>query len=305
MKNHHPLADCQNCPLFDRNAFCPSSGPEKADLVLVGEAPGRNEIREQTPFIGASGQLLNMVLENYGIDRNSVFVTNTVLCQPADNANPPADAIKACGERLHREIADRDPTTLMALGNFAAKRILKTQQGITALRAGPPKVSADYPGVRIIPTFHPAASLYNPGAFPDIVTDFGKIAKVDVESSWSPPDIEVIDGRDDLGPLREVFRRTDRPISVDIEVGIDKDIDTVHPEQYDLLCVGIGYARGKVLVIGENGLRLPEIRNSLGEFLDRVKIIAHNGKFDLGGLWEIAPHARVWFDTMLASYVLD
>ena len=305
MKNHHPLADCQNCPLFDRNAFCPSSGPEKADLVLVGEAPGRNEIREQTPFIGASGQLLNMVLENYGIDRNSVFVTNTVLCQPADNANPPADAIKACSERLHREITEREPTTIMALGNFAAKRILQTQQGITALRAGPPKTAKDYPGIRIIPTFHPAASLYNPGAFPDIVTDFGKIAKVDVVSGWSPPDIEILDSRDDFRRLGDLFRRRDQPISVDIEVGIDKDIDTVHPEQYDLLCVGIGYARGKVLVIGENGLRLQEVRDALSRVLTENRIIAQNGKFDLGGLWEMAPHARVWFDTMLASYALD
>ena len=305
MKNHHPLADCQNCPLFERNAFCPSEGPEKADLVLVGEAPGRNEIREQTPFIGASGQLLNMVLENYGINRAEVFVTNTVLCQPADNANPQADAIKACGERLHREITDREPTTIMALGNFAARRILKTQQGITALRAGPPKVSPDYPGVRIIPSFHPAASLYNPGAFPDIVTDFGKIAKVDVESSWSPPDIEILDSRDAADGLRDLLPGRDRPISVDIEVGIDKDIDTVHPEQYDLLCVGIGYARGKVLVIGENGLRLQEVRDALSRVLTENRIIAHNGKFDLGGLWEISPQARVWFDTMLASYALD
>ena len=305
MKNHHPLADCQNCPLFERNAFCPSDGPEKADLVLVGEAPGRNEIREGTPFIGSSGQLLNMVLENYGINRSEVFVTNTVLCQPADNANPPADAIKACGERLHREITDRDPTTLMAMGNFAAKRILQTQQGITALRAGPPKVSRDYPGVRIIPTFHPAASLYNPGAFPDIVTDFGKIVKVDVVSSWSPPDIEILNRGDAADRLRELLPGRDRPISVDIEVGIDKDIDTVHPEQYDLLCVGIGYARGKVLVIGENGLRLPEVHDALSRVLTENRIIAQNGKFDLGGLWEMAPHARVWFDTMLASYALD
>ncbi len=302
---HHPLADCESCPLFERNAFCPSVGPEKADIVLVGEAPGRNEIKEQTPFIGASGQLLNMVLENYDYKRDDVFVTNTVLCQPEGNANPPRDAIKACQERLRREITEREPETIMALGNFASRQILQTGEGITSLRAGPPKVSPTYPGVRIIPTFHPAASLYNPGAFPDIVTDFGKIGRVDVKSGWSPPDIEVVDDRDGADRLRDLLPGRDRPISVDIEVGVDKDIDTVHPEQYDLLCVGIGYERGKVLVVGENGLRLQEVRDTLSHVVEDNRIIAHNGKFDIQGLWGIAPHARVWFDTMLASYALD
>ncbi len=302
---HHPEADCFNCPLFERNAFCPSDGPEQANLVLVGEAPGRNEVRQQTPFIGASGQLLNMILENYNYDRNNVFITNTVLCQPEGNANPSAVEVKACSERLHSEIQGRQPKTIMSLGNFATRSILKTKQGITALRAGPPKVSSDYPGIRIIPTFHPAASLYNPGVFPDIITDFQKISRPNVRSDWSPPDIQVIDSGDDFRRLKDLFRRSNQPISVDIEVGIDKDIDTVHPEQYDLLCVGVGYARGKVFVVGENGLRLQEIRDALSRLLTENLIIAHNGKFDLGGLWEIAPQARVWFDTMLASYCLD
>ncbi len=305
MQRHHPLANCEECPLFERDAFCPSSGPDKADLVIVGEAPGRNEVRQQEPFIGASGQLLNMILENYDYEREDIFITNTVLCQPEDNANPPAAAVKACRERLHGEIKGREPETLMAMGNFASRSILQTSQGITTLRAGPPKVSSDYPGVRIIPTFHPAASLYNPGVFPDILTDFQKISRVDVQSSWSPPDIIVADDRDGAEWLEELLPGRDRPISVDIEIGIDKDIDTVHPEQYDLLCVGIGYERGKVLVLGENGLRLQEVRDSLSRVLENNRVIAHNGKFDLGGLWDIAPHARTWFDTMLASYCLD
>ncbi len=305
MKRHHPLANCEECPLFERDTFCPSSGPEKADLVLVGEAPGRNEVRQQMPFIGASGQLLNMILENYDYDREDVFITNTVLCQPEDNANPSKAAVKACSERLQGEIRSRTPQTIMALGNFASRSILSTQQGITTLRAGPPKVSPDYPDIKIIPTFHPAASLYNPGVFPDIITDFQKISRPNVKSNWSPPDIIVIDSGDDFRRNQDLFRGFDRPISVDIEVGIDKDIDVVHPEQYDLLCVGVGYERGKVFVIGENGLRLQIVRNALSRLITENRLIAHNGKFDTQGLWGIAPHARVWFDTMLASYCLD
>ncbi len=302
---HHPEAKCEECPLFERNTFCPSSGPEQADLVLVGEAPGRNEVRQQEPFIGASGNLLNMILENYDYDRKDVFITNTVLCQPEDNANPSKTAVKACSERLRGEIRSRSPRTIMALGNFASRSILSTQQGITTLRAGPPKTSPDYPDIKIIPTFHPAASLYNPGVFPDIITDFQKISRPNVRSDWSPPDIQIIDSRDDFRRLEDLFRGSDRPLAIDIEIGIDKDIDVVHPEQYDLLCVGVGYARGKVFVIGENALRLQEVRDALSRLVTENRVIAHNGKFDLGGLWEMAPHARTWFDTMLASYCLD
>jgi len=124
--NKHPLANCEECPLVD-DGFCPSSGPEKADIVIIGEAPGFNEVKKGEPFIGQSGQLLGMVLRNYGIEREDVFFTNTVLCRPEGNANPPAAAIKACGDRLDSEVKSRSPKTIMALGNFATKRISRKQ----------------------------------------------------------------------------------------------------------------------------------------------------------------------------------
>ena len=305
MKPYHPDADCENCPLFENNAYCPSDGPRKAELVMIGEAPGYNEVKQQLPFIGASGQLLNMILEHNGFDRSDIFVTNTVLCQPEKNANPPAAAVKACKKRLHREVNGRDPKTIVALGNFASRSVLSTSEGITSLRIGPSKRSADYPGVRIIPTFHPAASLYNSSTFPDIVTDFKKIGRPDVSSDWSEPEYIVLNSGNGVTGLKELLKRGCIPISVDIEIGIDKDLDAVHPDEYNMLCVGIGYEPGKVLVLDEDSLQREDVRDTLRIVLEQNKIIAHNGKFDLRGLMYITTEARLWFDTMLASYVTD
>ena len=298
-------ADCDNCPLQELDSYCPSDGPREAELVIVGEAPSHAEVRQQLPFAGASGQLLNMVLEHNDFHRRDVFVTNTVLCKPEQKTNVPSAAVKACSDRLHREINDRKPRTIMAVGNPASRSILSTSEGITSLRIGPSKQSNNYPGVRIIPTFHPAASLYNPGVFPDIVADFKKIRRPDVSSNWAPPEYIVLDSGNAVRGLRELLKRGPTPIAVDIEIGIDKDLDDVHPEEYNLLCVGISYETGKVLVLSEDSLQQQAVLNTLRRVLEQNKIICHNGKFDLQGLMGISPQAELWFDTMLASYVTD
>src|SRR5262249_35654835 len=92
---------------------------------------------------------------------------------------------------------------------------------------------------------------------------------------------------------------------IDIECGIDKEVSFDHPNNYQLLCVGLGYARGKVLVVGELALRFQSVRDLLGRLLRRSRLIAHNGKFDLAGLYPVFKGLKLWFDTMLAHYVLD
>jgi uracil-DNA glycosylase family 4 len=302
----HPDALCEECPLEEDGNFCASVGPEKADLVFVGEAPGRKEARTGEPFVGESGQLLNMLLRNNGIERDDVFITNTVLCRPKDNSNPPAAAIKACGERLQREIQGRRPNTIVPLGNFASRKLLGTNEGITTLRVGPPKVSPNYPGVRIIPTFHPAATLYNHNAFPDLVTDFGKIKGGDVSAtnSWIEPSFEIIDSESRSRWNRWIDSTRDEPIAIDIEVGVDKDISFVHPSKYRLLCVGLSASRDHAVVLDRSAVESEWARDQLRSILHSRRIICHNGKFDLQGLLDIG-RGKLWFDTMLASYCLD
>jgi len=304
----HPLAHCEDCPLRTTGRYVPSFGPDKADLAIVGEAPGVQEARLGVPFTGPSGKLLNQVLQHHGIKRSEVFLTNACLCRPVDNATPSQAAIAACKPRLVAELGREgcDVETVIALGNSAAQSILG-QTGVTKLRVGPGRRSESLPGVRVIPTLHPAAALRQADLFPYIVTDIGKVSTPNVV--WNPPHFDVVD--DELAALgwldkidRELTAR-EGPLVVDIEVDIEKDTAFDHPNHYGMLCVGLGYARGRVLVLAEGVMGSQQVRGRLGDLFRAHRLVAQNGKFDLAGLYPIVGGLELWFDTMLASYTFD
>lgn len=303
-KRKHPLAECERCDLRDDGRFVPSDGPARATLAVVGEAPGANEARTGHPFVGVSGQLLNKVLDHYGIDRQSILLTNACLCRPPDNATPSANALHCCRPRLVSELQDRGVDTAVALGNSAARSLLGTSDGITKLRVGPPRRS-DELDISVIPTFHPAACLRPKGDsfFPSIVNDFGKLVRKDIV--WQEPIITVID--DPVQARKAVHELPlHRPITVDIESDIDKEISFEHASRHRLLCIGIGYKPGYAVVFGENACKDIAFMAELGSYLrNHNRIIAQNGKFDFKGLYKFFGFIRLWFDTMLASYCLD
>lgn len=183
----HPLADCDACPLNNpQSAFVASDGPEAAEIVMVGEAPGWKEERAGKPFVGPSGDLINQVLSHHGIDRSKVFVTNTVLCRPPDNRTPTKKEIASCAPRLEAEIKARQPKTIIALGNTASGAIMGHAVKITSFRVGPAKQSQLYSGVRVVPTFHPANCLRSADSFPSLVVDIGKVKEDDVKRFSEP-----------------------------------------------------------------------------------------------------------------------
>ena len=300
---HHPVAECERCDLYAYNSFVPSVGPAKTSLAICGEAPGRHELQSRKPFVGPSGKLLDKILEHYHINRAETLLTNACLCRPPDNATPSANAVHACRPRLIQELQDRGVSQVVALGNTATRTLLGTTAGITKLRIGPPRPVPEL-GLEVISTFHPAACLRpkGDGFFPSIVNDFGKLVRSNEE--WIEPTITVVDDRDTA--LRAIGELPDTPISVDIESDIDKDVSFEHSSRHKLLCVGIGYAPGKVCVFGENVCADATVLRRLGSYLrNHNRIIAQNGKFDLEGLFYRIGAIRLWFDTMLASYVLD
>lgn len=191
----------------------------------------------------------------------------------------------------------------MAMGNSAAQSLLGGKDGITKLRVGPPRTSDEF-SFRIVPTFHPAAC-FRPkgdGFFPSIVNDFGKLIRTTGE--WTEPTVTVVDDRDSA--LRAIGELPQTPITVDIESDIDKDVSFEHSSRHHLLCVGIGYAAGKVCVFSERVCGDSVVLERLGRYLrGHNRIIAQNGKFDLEGLFHLLGGIRLWFDTMLASYALD
>lgn len=305
-KRKHPLAECETCPLREVGKYVSSTGPPEAKIGIVGEAPGYYEVQQGEPFTGASGKLLNLVLKHNGIERSEVFLTNACLCRPPDNGTPPKSAVKACRNRLDGELRSTGVQTVMALGNTASEALLD-QTGVTKLRIGPGRPAKRLPGVRVISTIHPAACLRQADQFPNLVADFRKVGAPNV--IWTPPQYIVADTElDALNLLQQVDVRTSdgkKRLVIDIEVDVEKDIAFDHPNQYGMLCVGIGYAKNRVLVLSEGVMVSQKVRDRLGQLLRSRRVIAQNGKFDCSGLQPIIGGLALYGDTMLASYALD
>lgn len=305
----HPKAACEECPLnVPENGFVPSVMPEGASLAIVGEAPGFQETAYKRPFMGPSGQLLKRVLAHHDISAREVMLTNVCLCRPPDNATPPKAAVNACRPRLLAELAEQRIQDVVALGSTAAHSLIDSTSAITNLRVGVPKsptVSLNGSNVeRVVATWHPAYCLRSADNFPAFVNDIGKL-KESQREPWREPRYQVFDDADSaLLAIAELELVTDTLV-VDIEVGIDKDESFFHPNEYDLLCVGLAYAKGRVVVIGQIALLFQRVRDALARLLRRKRLVAHNGKFDLAGLQPVCGTLQLWFDTMLASYALD
>lgn len=310
----HPLANCNECPLNEpENVYVPSFIPTAPKIAVVGEAPGYQEAQKGRPFVGPSGHLIKTVLKNYGYKPSEVMFTNAVQCRPpGTNTTPPKAAINCCRPRLMGEIRASEAESVLALGGPAASVTVDDNRSITHLRVGPakrPTVLLEGSSVqRVVPTWHPAYCLRSADNFPALVTDVGKL-KESVRDAWIPPSFTVVDNfSDTLYALQELYETCDTLV-VDIETGLDKDVSFDHPNNYDLLCIGLGYAKGKVLVVGEQALTDKNyghlVLEALKLLLQKVRIIAHNGKFDLSGLFPSLGALTLWFDTMLAHYALD
>jgi DNA polymerase len=134
-------------------------------LVIVGEAPGRQEVIEGRAFVGKAGRRLNQALAASGVERTAVYVTNAVLCHPAGNQSPPPrDAIAACHARLIHEVSQRAPQKVLALGTVAAKALTGDSRTIESLRVEPHVPSPFLgTGAEVRVTYHPSALSRNPG----------------------------------------------------------------------------------------------------------------------------------------------
>lgn len=156
---------------FDRERFVPGVGPLDADVMLVGEAPGADEVEGGEPFVGRAGKQLDRVLEAVGIDRRDLYVTNLVKVRPPENRDPRRDEIDAWRGVLDAEIERVDPEVVVPMGSFAARELLGVDETITDLRGEPRTVG----GREVFPTFHPAAALYDRGKVGTLEEDFAAI----------------------------------------------------------------------------------------------------------------------------------
>jgi len=166
------LGDCTRCKLHTgRNTVVFGAGSSDADLMFVGEAPGRDEDREGIPFVGRAGQLLTKIIAAIGLTRDEVYIANVIKCRPPNNRNPELDEVQTCEPFLFRQLDVIQPKVVVALGAFAIRTLLRTDQAISRLRGQ----VFDYRGAKLIPTFHPAFLLRSPDRKRDVWEDMKKV----------------------------------------------------------------------------------------------------------------------------------
>ncbi|PYM20036.1 MAG: uracil-DNA glycosylase [Candidatus Rokuibacteriota bacterium] len=154
------LQGCRACKLCEgRTTVVFGSGNPEADLVVIGEGPGADEDAQGLPFVGRAGQLLTRMLASVDLAREEVYITNAVLCRPPGNRNPEADELAACAPFLADKLGVMQPKVILTLGSVATQALLRTKEPIGKLRGR----LHQYGDAVLIPTFHPAFLLRNPG----------------------------------------------------------------------------------------------------------------------------------------------
>ncbi len=320
---------CAGCPYRPtgrrKEGLVGSVGPIDAPICIVGEAPGRNEVRKGLPFIGDSGKVLDRALELAGINREDVFVTNALLCRPTESP-PSEESILSCQERLWQEVAAHDRTVILALGNTAMRSLTNDfKLKITAERG---RVHEDPFGL-IMPSFHPASILRSRGEWHHFVADVRYAAALaggakpktpgDVNYQHVVSDKYIklenhLSPTPDASPLVKATREVvDRLLQYPY-LAIDIETSTWEPDQFypegvpgRILNFGVAFDFNKAIVFDgslcyHEGAKAELVRLFSSK---ASRFIWHNGKFDTKWLRVLGIPARVDEDTMLMHYTLD
>lgn len=169
------ILTCQRCPLVrTRTQAVPGVGPNTARLVIIGEAPGRQEDLQGEPFVGAAGKLLTKLLEDAGIPRSTVFITNTVKCRPPNNRQPTPEERKACRSYLTRQLAFIRPKIIALAGRVPAEALLDSTVRMGTMHGQ----TQEKQGQTFFIMYHPAAGLYSQTKVPDMEADMRRLKKL-------------------------------------------------------------------------------------------------------------------------------
>ena len=173
-KIQRSLRTCDRCPLhLSRKNPVAGAGNPNADLMFIGEGPGRDEDEQGIPFVGEAGQLLTKMINAMQFTRSDVYITNIVKCRPPKNRNPEPLEAEACMEFLKQQIRLIAPKVIVTLGAVPLL-YLTNKKGITRARGQ----WLDYQGIKVMPTFHPAFLLRNPAAKKDVWQDLQQVMQV-------------------------------------------------------------------------------------------------------------------------------
>lgn len=146
-------------------------GSPTADLMFIGEAPGRDEDLQGEPFVGRAGQLLTDIIKAMKLTREQVYIANVIKCRPPENRNPEPDELDACRPFIRQQVELIQPKVIVALGKFGLQSLTEKSYSITAVRGQ----WLDYNGIKLMPTYHPAYLLRTPAAKKDVWNDMKKV----------------------------------------------------------------------------------------------------------------------------------
>ena len=163
---------CEKCRLSkSRTQVVYGVGNPNADLMFVGEAPGRDEDIQGEPFVGRAGQLLTDIIKAMHLTRDDVYIANVVKCRPPENRNPEQDELDACRPHIRRQVEIIQPRVIVTLGRFALQSLTEKAFAISDVRGK----WLDYNGIRLMPTYHPAYLLRTPSAKKEVWEDMKKV----------------------------------------------------------------------------------------------------------------------------------
>ena len=303
------LCDCAGCPLDDIRMPVLGSGPEKAAIVFVGEAPGKDEIRTGNVFTGPAGRLLNATLSEHGLSREDVYVTNVALCRPTaewKDVEPPPEALKACYERLVAEIQDREPKFVVTLGAVSSRVLVGASKDtkISEL-TGATFWNKDI-GVWVIPTFHPAAVLHGGiGYFDDIYETIQRLSRM-LDGTIPEPSFDdetfeyALYDDEDISEVRKAIYEIRNGILGETTLAIDTETqyaDLPGPNN-QLLMVQIGSTERAFCFTAQSLLNDPITKGMFQALLVSKDITwaMHNAKFDDNQL-------RYWFGVVPRKFI--
>jgi len=146
-------------------------GDPNADLMFVGEAPGRDEDLQGEPFVGRAGQLLTDIIKAMKLTRDQVYIANVIKCRPPENRNPEPDELDACRPFIRQQVEMIKPKVIVTLGRFGLQSLTEKGYGISSVRGQ----WLDYNGIKLMPTYHPAYLLRNPAAKKEVWADMKKV----------------------------------------------------------------------------------------------------------------------------------
>jgi len=298
--NKLPGARCSDCPLRSVEGVVPGYGPTNAEVIFVGEAPGRTEQAMGVPFVGQSGKLLDAVLEQCGVSFPEAFMfkTNVVACQPPGNREPTNYEIACCAPRLGAELAKCTGRKVVTLGKTAHEAFGVPHDQIGAV--------FEQRSWQVMPCWHPAYILRAPDKASEFVKCIDRAVNGPFNSLTPDPEVRWMHTAQQLRDLLAQCP-SNAWVSLDIESDNVRWFETVEAAADPILMLQLAWDQSFALIIGDEMLYdVPETVEILREFLARVRVVGQNIKFDAVFLKaHLGLSFTQSFDTMLAHYLLD